>query len=449
MSLPEPASDGTIRPGGSTLRLPAGGYVGLRTEWLRARSRLFDADIGMPTVAALVDEVRRWLDERGALGVLYFELAGDSGLESRRGWQTLDARIRAFAAALTGQRGAGILEGDAPIGIRGVRSEAFVAFTCAGATGELDQDVLATRAARFAAELTRALEGGGEGPIDFQHGFALLRRDTQFRTERAIQRALDEAFLMALTRQDREDDHRAGDLDQILSEGRIRTLWQSVVDLRDRREVGREVYSRGPEGGPLADAERLLGLAERTGRLVQLERLCHSKALTSVGRQLPAGARLFLNASSHTLRERLAAGPGFEEEVRAAGLSCADVVVEIAERQTRDDRGRVREAVKRLRTSGFAIAIDDMGAGNSSLQAIVDLEPEYMKFDVALVRGIDKSLIKRSLLETLVELSLKLRSRVVAEGIESEAELETLVRMGVQLGQGNHIAPPRLIEAAE
>lgn len=447
MSPADPAGHGML-PGGSTLRLPGGGYVGLRTEWLRARSRLFDADLGLPTVTAILDEVRRLLDRQGSVGVLYFEVAGDSGLEARRGWQAIDARIRAFAAALTGLRGGETLETDAPIGIRGVRGEAFVVFTCGGTASGLDQDALASRATRFASELTRALETEAERPSDFQHGFALLRRDSQLRTERAIQRAIDEAFLMALTRRDREDDHRAEDLDEILSSGRIRTLWQPVVDLRDRREVGREAFSRGPEGGPLADAERLVELAERTGRVLQLERLCHSKALTSVGRELPAGARLFLNTSSHTLRERLGAGPDFEEEVRAAGLACGDVVIEIAERQTRDDRGRIQEAVARLRKSGFAIAIDDMGAGNSSLQAIVDLEPEYMKFDVALVRGIDQSLIKRSLLETLVELSLKLGSRVVAEGIESEAELQTLVGMGVPLGQGNHIAPPRAVGEA-
>jgi EAL domain-containing protein (putative c-di-GMP-specific phosphodiesterase class I) len=101
--------------------------------------------------------------------------------------------------------------------------------------------------------------------------------------------------------------------------------------------------------------------------------------------------------------------------------------------------------VARLRRSGFVVAIDDMGAGNSSLQSIVDLEPDYMKFDVALVRGIDRSLIKRSLLETLVELSQKIGARVVAEGIESEPELETLLGMGVPLGQGNYLAPPRLV----
>jgi len=422
--------------------------VGLRTEWLRARSRLFDADLGLPTLAAIIDDVRRWLDQRGSLGLLYFEVAGDPGLEARRGWQALDARIRRFCGALSGQKGEGVLEPDARIAISGVRGEAFVVFTAAGADAGLDPDTLAARVARLAAQLARSLEGGDgvEGPIDFQHGFALLRRDAQLRTERSVQRAFDEAMLMALTRRDREDDHRAGDLDAILSGGQIRTLWQPVLDLRDRHEVGREVFSHGPEAGPFADPERLLGLAERTGRLVQLERVCHTQALEVVGRNLPPGARLFLNASSHTLRERLAAGPGFEEEVRAAGLSCSDVVVEIAERQTRDDRGRVRDAVARLRRLGFAIAIDDMGAGNSSLQSIVDLEPEYMKFDVALVRGIDRSLIKRSLLETLVELSQKLGSRVVAEGIESEGELQTLVKMGVQLGQGNHLAPPRFAQ---
>jgi EAL domain-containing protein (putative c-di-GMP-specific phosphodiesterase class I) len=86
-----------------------------------------------------------------------------------------------------------------------------------------------------------------------------------------------------------------------------------------------------------------------------------------------------------------------------------------------------------------------MGAGYSSLQALVDVEPDYLKFDISLVRQIDRNLIKRSLLETLVDLSAKIGARVIAEGIELEPELNTLREMGVPLGQGRYLAPPVML----
>src|SRR5205823_1202020 len=84
-----------------------------------------------------------------------------------------------------------------------------------------------------------------------------------------------------------------------------------------------------------------------------------------------------------------------------------------------------------------------MGAGYSSLSALVTIEPNYLKFDIALVRGIDRSSIKRSLLETVVDLSGRIGAKVVAEGIEAEGELTTLRDMGVPLGQGRILAEQR------
>jgi EAL domain-containing protein (putative c-di-GMP-specific phosphodiesterase class I) len=77
-----------------------------------------------------------------------------------------------------------------------------------------------------------------------------------------------------------------------------------------------------------------------------------------------------------------------------------------------------------------------MGAGYASLQALASIEPEFLKFDVSLVRDIDRSSIKRSLLESLRQLADKIRARVIAEGIEREEEKETLLDLGIELGQG-------------
>jgi EAL domain-containing protein (putative c-di-GMP-specific phosphodiesterase class I) len=75
----------------------------------------------------------------------------------------------------------------------------------------------------------------------------------------------------------------------------------------------------------------------------------------------------------------------------------------------------------------------------------VEVEHDYLKFDIALVRDIDRNVIKRSLLETVVELSAKIGAEVIAEGIEHEAELVTLRRLGVTLGQGRHLGPPVML----
>ena len=128
--------------------------------------------------------------------------------------------------------------------------------------------------------------------------------------------------------------------------------------------------------------------------------------------------------------------------VDLSGLRHDEVVLEITERLTKEERGPYQTILHDLKRQGFGIAIDDVGAGYASLQTLVEMEPDYLKFDIALVRGIDRSSIKRSLLETVVDLSRRIGAKVVAEGIEAEPELTTLRDMGVPLGQGRFLAAP-------
>ena len=77
-----------------------------------------------------------------------------------------------------------------------------------------------------------------------------------------------------------------------------------------------------------------------------------------------------------------------------------------------------------------------MGAGYSSFQALASIEPDFLKFDVSLVRDIDRSSIKRGLLDSLRQLAVKIGARVIAEGVEREEERETLLALGIELAQG-------------
>jgi EAL domain-containing protein (putative c-di-GMP-specific phosphodiesterase class I) len=393
----------------------------------------------------VLDDVRRLLEERGSLGLAYLDLGADGQLEPLHGWQAYDDLLAAFARAIARLRSESLLASRDIVAVMGVRSDKFLLFL-GGASQPLEAQRLggavATLRARlqvlFESQLPAALKGGPA----ILGGHALLHRDPMLRAERAVHRALDEAMAMSLREREREEDRRLQVLDALIQAETMVTLYQPIVDLKDLSVIGHEVFARGPSGGPFEDPDRLFALAERTGRMAEFERLSRRSALASVHRHLEPGAKLFLNTSAQALKDPEVAGTGFISLVEKAGLSHSQVVLEITERVAVEERQTYRDALRALKRNGFGIAIDDMGGGYSSLQSIVELEPDYLKFDIALVRHIDRNLIKRSLLETLVDLSETIGAGVIAEGIEAQSEFETLREMGVRLGQGLFLAPP-------
>lgn len=423
-------------------------YFRLRAEWLRFKNHVYDTNTELPTLSAVLDDARRLMEERGALGLLYLDVGGEGQIETLHGWEAYDDLLRAFAQTLIGLRGDGLLGPRDIVATLAVRSDKFLLLFGGPGSSTLDLPNLEQAAQRLRERIEQALPirlpplAAGLTPLAFQQGHALMHRDPMLRAERSVHRALDEAMYMSLRRRRRDEDRRAQGLDAVLEGQRVVTVFQPIFSLRELTVIGHEVFSRGPAGSSIEDPERLFGLAARTGRLVELERICRARALSSVRRHLAPGRKLFLNLSAGALLDPAIANGGLLQEVACQGLDRHDVVLEISERVAVGERQAYQRILKELKREGMGIAIDDMGAGYSSLQAMVELEPDYLKFDVSLVRNIDRSLIKRSLLETLVDLSQKIGARVIAEGIEGESEFATLRDMGVPLGQGRYLAPP-------
>jgi EAL domain-containing protein (putative c-di-GMP-specific phosphodiesterase class I)/GGDEF domain-containing protein len=427
-------------------------YFRLRAEWLRFKNHVIDSNTGLPTLAAVLDDVRRLMEERGTLALVYIDLGAEGHVEPVHGWQAFDELLRGFARTLASLREAGHLGARDIIAAMSVRSDKFLLFQRGGDGSALDAAALEARTRRLREQIVEALPAhlpaGVELPVNFDLGYAVMFRDPMLRAERSIHRALDEAMFMALRQRTRDEDRRAHGLDEILAAGQLHTLYQPILDLHTRAVVGHEIFTHGPDGTPFEEAERLFAVAERTGRLLELERLSRARALASARQHLSPGAKLFLNTSARALADPDVAGAGFVRLVDASGLRHEEVVLEITERVPKEERQPYEHVLRNLKELGFGIAIDDMGAGYSSLSALVTIEPDYLKFDVALVRGIDRSSIKRSLLETVVDLSTRIGAKVVAEGIEAEPELTTLRDMGVPLGQGRFLAAPVEVAAA-
>ncbi len=123
-------------------------------------------------------------------------------------------------------------------------------------------------------------------------------------------------------------------------------------------------------------------------------------------------------------------------------MNVADTVLEITERTAIKDFKNFRDSLERLKALGLRIAVDDAGSGYSSLQAIAEFKPEFIKFDISIIKNIDKDRIKRSLVETLLKFSQKSGSLSIAEGIEREEEYRVLAELGVEYGQGYLFAHP-------
>jgi EAL domain-containing protein (putative c-di-GMP-specific phosphodiesterase class I) len=175
--------------------------------------------------------------------------------------------------------------------------------------------------------------------------------------------------------------------------------------------------------------------AETSGLLFEADSLCRRRALEAA-RGLPAGRKLFLNCLPSAIRDPQFRGAALRQSLERLRLRPTDVVFEISERESIGNFELFREARDHFASLGLGIALDDTGAGYSSLEAVMELAPDFIKVDQALVRSIDSDPPRQELVRALNAVAAKLDARLIAEGIETREELATLQSLGVPLGQG-------------
>jgi EAL domain-containing protein (putative c-di-GMP-specific phosphodiesterase class I) len=210
----------------------------------------------------------------------------------------------------------------------------------------------------------------------------------------------------------------------------LRVVFQPVVDWRSRSLVGYEAFVRSREL-TLSRPHLLFSAAERLGRVQTLGRWIRDLVAAAM-LEAPPDTILFVNLHPAELEDDALVDP-------AAAL-CAfssRVVFDITERRSLDGLPDVQKRVADLRQLGFRIAMDDLGAGYAGLASLGRLEPDVVKLDASLVRGVDQSTRKQSLLRSIVNVcERQLGMYVVCEGVEQEAERDALVSLGASLLQG-------------
>jgi EAL domain-containing protein (putative c-di-GMP-specific phosphodiesterase class I)/GGDEF domain-containing protein len=421
-------------------------YWELKAEWLKLRGYLFDPGTGLPSLPAVLDDIRRRLEDGEEVGVIYVDLSGEERLETIYGWQAYDQILRQAAGALSAFRSAVLGERD-EIAISGIRGDEFLLFVGARHPDSLDARRLEQLREKLVESLRAGLSFDSAVPqaLVLVSGSAMVASEPTVRIERAIYRSIDLVRARCREQQNRRHGLRLGELRRILSSGDLRVRYQPIVALEDGLIHGFEALSAGPAGDVFENPEVLFSFAEETDQIVELERLCRQNAIRGAD-GLNRGQKLFLNSSVPGFVDPELLASGLLDEVQRAGLTPADIVFEVTERVAITEWQHFRTILAQLRGRGFSVAIDDMGAGYSSLQAVAEIEPDYLKFDISLVRDIHISPIKRNLMETLVVLAGKIGARVVAEGVETSGEYAALRDMGVALGQGYYFAAPAALD---
>lgn len=231
-------------------------------------------------------------------------------------------------------------------------------------------------------------------------------------------------------------------LDRILAHGDITTLFQPIVSLSQRRALGHEALTRGPSNSALHSPINLLAAARHGGRLNDLEMLCRQNACRRYRQQHLPG-KLFLNASPETLLDATHKPGRTLELLQSFGIPASEVVIELTEQTPTDDFELLDTALHHYRTMGFSIALDDLGAGYSSLRMWSQLRPDYVKIDRYFIDGIHLDPVKREFVQSILKIAETSRAQVIAEGIELAEELQVLSSMGVDLVQGYLLGRPQ------
>jgi EAL domain-containing protein (putative c-di-GMP-specific phosphodiesterase class I) len=256
-----------------------------------------------------------------------------------------------------------------------------------------------------------------------------LGADTQIRS--VVEEAREDAELKRKTLV-RERRHA---LMSVLLAGRVSSVYEPIVDVATKTVYGYEALARGPAGSEFHSPAVLFESAEEHRLVFELDCLCRQSGLDgAIG--LPEGTHLFLNVRPTTIYD-----PHFRPDVvtrtlERSKLSPRSVVFEISEKESIANFAAFREIRDEYKSLGFRFALDDTGAGYASLQAVIELQPDFVKVDRSFVAGVDTDRGKQSLVRALQSVADGIGAQIVGEGLDTLEELEMLGKLNIPFGQG-------------
>jgi EAL domain-containing protein (putative c-di-GMP-specific phosphodiesterase class I) len=404
------------------------------------------------TVAELLAEIAAAFTRQGALGVLYVDCSSLDEVERRYGEEAHARSLGALAEIIggaclevlgkreplaRGEMGRGELLCFVPRDPKDVEFHSKVLPALERAARER----LARNAQRVAYPYLRRL------PV-LPIGGAYTLRNPLLAALTQVREAIDSARADADLNARLSYRAQRRDFIDVLLQGRLHSVYEPVVDAKSLTVYGYEALVRGNEGSGLSSPAQLFGVAAQEGLLFELDCQCRRAAVEGAA-GFPAGAKLFMNIRPTAIHDPNFQPDALTRTLEGCGLAPGDVVFEISEQESIDNYAIFREARDNYGKLGFQFALDDTGAGYASLEAVLELTPEFIKVDRAFVKGIDQDSARQNMLRAFQTIASDMNSRIIGEGLDTLEELRTLGELGIQFGQGWLFGKPAPLRAGE
>ena len=398
---------------------------------LDAPRRIIDIPTGLPSLTSLFAEMRGALDPQRGATVIYFHLASNTLIEEHFGWEALAAYNELVHTFLSGLSQQVRRERGSCVVARAFADD-YVALMPAHEGDDSLPSPLADRINRHIRAVDEELATINEVYVGRAHVPPFGRVHPERMIYRAIQRA--QTVATDISRQRLATQVRL--LDRCIDNpSAFSIVYQPLVRLADNSIFAYEGLARCSLS-ELRNPHVLFNVAEQGDRVWPLSRILRRKAVEPAA-DLPRETLLFINLHPADFEdpELLAPDPAL--------LSFASrIVLEITERAAITDFPRFRRNVDRLREFGLRIAVDDLGAGYAALSAVAELQPDFLKFDITLIRDIDRSPMRQNLIRNMVSYAADAKAQVVAEGVETAEELQVVGDLGCDYVQGYYMARP-------
>lgn len=230
-------------------------------------------------------------------------------------------------------------------------------------------------------------------------------------------------------------------LHDIIQNSQLTAVFQPILDMHQAKVIGFEGLIRGPVNSVLHPPRELFRVASTCDMVTEVEYLARRIVLENFAKLGLAG-KVFLNISPDILLQRYSKKSETLKYIEELGLQPSQVIIELTENAQSLNYECLRDATQHYRDMGFEIAIDDLGEGFSGLRLWSEIRPNYVKIDKHFIHNINLDPVKLQFARSIQEIAAKSGAQVIAEGIETHAELMAVRDLGIAFGQGYHIAKP-------